>query len=127
MNLLLFTFTVWSCLRALATASPSTAEENEDDSFPFWPFPRNQSSVVSSATEPTDNPPQDLTTPVDPAIGANTAGQIPHKFIEKQCSAEQKENITQAWEDAKLLVHVQTTFRLGYEYNIPHTQWLGKD
>ncbi|KAK4696662.1 hypothetical protein P7C71_g1303, partial [Lecanoromycetidae sp. Uapishka_2] len=98
-----------------------------DETYAFWPFPGNQSTVISAATEPVDSPSGDLT--IDPAsfLSASTAGGIPRKFIDKKCTLDQKQKITAAWEEAKLLAQAQTTYKLLYQYNIPHTRWLGKD
>ncbi|TVY87169.1 hypothetical protein LAWI1_G007467, partial [Lachnellula willkommii] len=94
---------------------------NDND---FFPFPANKSSIVSESTQPPDDPSQNLTVGVSP-ITIN--GQIPRKFIETKCDAGKKLKITNAWGEANLLAKAQTTFNLGYNYDIPHTQWLGKN
>jgi len=58
---------------------------------------------------------------------AATDGSIPRKFIETKCDARKKLKITNSWAEAKLLAKALTTFNLGYDYNISHTQWLGPD
>lgn len=95
-----------------------------DSQKDFFPFPANKSSIVSKETEPKDTPEQDLSTFSFPHI---TGGQIPRHFIEKGCDAGRKFKIESAWTEAKKLADAQTNFQLGYNYDIPHTQWLGKD
>ena len=137
----LSTITTWTCLIALATSSPFFTERKGKytlyrrdpsvldslvtrDDASFFPFPANQSSIIDAGSEPTDLPPGDLT--VDD-YAASTDGSIPRKFIETKCDAGKKFKITNAWKEANLLAKAQTTFNLGYNYNIPHTQWLGPD
>ena len=69
-------------------------------------------------------PPQNLTLSGN---SVTTQGQISRKFIEKKCDAGKKFKIKEAWKEAKLLAAAQTKTVLGYNYDIPHTQWLGKD
>ena len=88
-----------------------------------WPWPANKSSIVDAASTP-DMPSQNLTLGTSPFT---TQGQISKKFIEKKCDAGKKFKIEEAWKEAKLLATAQTTTVLGYNYDIPHTQWLGKD
>jgi hypothetical protein len=96
----------------------------DDDQRNVFPFPANQSSIFSANTEPSDSPPQDLTVISAKLVGT---GQIPRHFIETKCDAGKKLKITNAWAEAKQLADAQTTYKLGYNYDIPHTQWLGKD
>lgn len=59
----------------------------------FFPFPANQSSIVSAITEPGDAPAQDLTV----SATANTdSGQMSRHFIEAKCDAGKKYKITNA-------------------------------
>jgi hypothetical protein len=99
-------------------------KRTNDDDTDFFPFPANKSSIVSESTQPPGGPSGNLT-PDASTITIN--GQIPRKFIETQCDDERKFKITDAWDEANLLAQAQTTFKLGYEYNIPHTQWLGEN
>ena len=69
-------------------------------------------------------PPQNLTVDDSPVT---VAGHIVRRFIEKDCDAGKKAKIQDAWNEASLLAHAQTNVVLGYNYDIPHTQWLGKD
>jgi hypothetical protein len=115
----------------LATALLLSQEKRGDftiiykraDDTDFFPFPANKSSIVSESTQPPDAPPQNLTVDVT-TITIND--QIPRKFIETKCDAGKKLKITNAWDEANLLAKAQTTFKFGYNYDIPHTQWLGK-
>lgn len=135
------TITAWACLLTLATASPFFTEKKGKytlykrdslafdslvmrDEASFFPFPANTSSVVDAATQPADPPPGDLT--VDDYT-ADSDGSIPRKLIEAKCDAGKKSKITSSWAEANLLAKAQTSFVLGYEYNILHTQWLGPD
>ncbi|KAI9764588.1 MAG: hypothetical protein M1840_008317 [Geoglossum simile] len=140
-NLSPSTLATWACLLMLTTASALLAEKDGkytiykrqsssvdplvERADPFtWPFPANKSSIVDQASEPKDNPPQDLQVTVKPV---STTGQIPRKFIEEKCDNDKKSKITEAWKEAKLLADAQTILHAGYRYDIPHTQWLGKD
>lgn len=108
--------------RQLSSVDPLVAR---DDTY-SWPFPANQSSIVDQASEPKNNPPQDMNVTAQP-VGTTTDGSIPRKFIETKCDTGKKYKISEAWKEAKLLADAQTTFRGGYNFDIPHTQWLGKD
>lgn len=90
----------------------------------FFPFPANKSSTINAGSPPAGPPPGNLT--VDNYTVAIDS-PIPCKFIEAKCDAGKKFEITNAWAEAHLLAKAQTTFKLGYPYNIPHTQWLGPD
>lgn len=127
----------WTCLISITASSPVITEGQSKytlhrwdistlsgrDDPAVWPWPANKSSVVDEASKP-DMPPQNLTLSGSPIT---TLGQISRNFIEKKCDAGQKFKIKEAWKDAKLLADAQTKTVLGYNYDIPHTQWLGKD
>jgi hypothetical protein len=53
--------------------------------------------------------------------------EISRSFIEKDCDPEDKQKILDAWQGARKLANALTGSVSGYDYNIPHTQWLGKD
>ena len=127
----------WTFLIAIAASSPIITEDQYKptlsgrdintlsgrDDPAVWPWPANASSVVDEASKP-DMPPQNLTLSGSPVT---TQGQISRKFIEKNCNAGKKLKIREAWKEAKLLADAQTKTVLSYNYDIPHTQWLGKD
>jgi hypothetical protein len=77
------TLTTWAYLLMLTTANPLFAEKNGKNTIykrqpspvdplvarrePYsWPFPANKSSIVDQASEPKDNPPQDLQVTAQP-------------------------------------------------------------
>lgn len=134
--------TLWSaalatctCLIALTASNPVITEGRSKYTLQgrgtsllqkgpgVWPWPANKSSIVDNASAP-DFPPQDLNVSSTPVT---TPPQMSKKFIEKKCDAGKKLKIKEAWKEAKLLIDVQSNTRSDYNYDIPHTQWLGKD
>jgi hypothetical protein len=93
--------------------------------LPDWPFPANKTDDENKVPEPeitplADNAPDGRT--------INTRKQLSKVFLDNNnCNSEQKNKIFEAWDDARLLNAAQTQYQNGYPYNIPHTQWLGKD
>ena len=87
------------------------------------PRPVNEPPIVDTSITP-NIPPQNFTLSASPVT---IQAQSSKKFIEKKCDAGKRFKIEQAWEEARLLATAQMFFRRGYNYNIPHTQWLGKD
>ncbi|KAF2832410.1 hypothetical protein CC86DRAFT_401175 [Ophiobolus disseminans] len=92
--------------------------------LPDWPFPANKSDVENVEPRPNDIPP---TWSPDSDGEVRASGKQSKAFIEKSCSPAQKEIVLAAWEEARLLKQAQTERRIGYLFNIPHEQWLGKD
>jgi len=127
---------VWSCLLLLVATSPLLKEERSgkytlfklkdkrDDVSDIWPFPGNDSDSITNPVDRWDG---------DYSTYAKTFGSgVPRKFIEKGCGSATDPNslrswVTNSWEEARSLMTAQTTWIPGYDFNIPHTQWLGKD
>lgn len=84
------------------TKGKHTVYRRQSSTTYSWPFLGNQSSIVDKASEPKDNPPQDLEVTAEPV---GTAGKIPRNFIETKCDAGKKFKITEAWKEAKLLAN----------------------
>jgi hypothetical protein len=76
----------------------------------------------------TANPHVNRRNTLDSRGEVNAQGQISRQFVEKKCIGNgRKEKIIDAWKGARTLADAQTNTVPGYDYNIPHTQWLGKD
>jgi len=45
----------------------------------------------------------------------------------ERCDDKWRKKLEGAWKEAQQLQQAQTVFNIGYNYDIPHTQWLGKD
>lgn len=71
--------------------------------------------------------PELSTTSPDKRDDLHRRNEINRGFIDNSCSVEVKEWIFEAWEEARLLNDAQTYIQPEYNYDIPHTQWLGKD
>ncbi|EPE30643.1 Metalloproteases (zincins), catalytic [Glarea lozoyensis ATCC 20868] len=52
---------------------------------------------------------------------------FPNTYIDPKCTEQQIGIIKSAWYDSKLLADAQTNQQGGYDYNVPHSMWLGKD
>lgn len=90
-----------------------------------FPFPANTSENVDKEAGPNDMPPNIDAQNEDGEVHAFK--EISKSFIEKNCSANQQSQILAAWEEARILAHAQTTFEIGFDYDTPHRNWLGKD
>lgn len=93
--------------------------------LPDWPFLANKTDAGNTEPKPENTPSTDDTR--DGRI-VNTRRQLSKAFIDNNnCKDGCKDKILAAWDEARLLKVAQTHYQNGYPYNIPHTQWLGKD
>ncbi|PVH92050.1 hypothetical protein DM02DRAFT_701765 [Periconia macrospinosa] len=142
LNSILYPLFGLGLLEQLSTASPLNARREakffdpvvpkhhlsaRDDPGPWppqiidWPFPANTSEV----TEKPENKPPNSSAENDGEVKAGS--EISKAFIDKSCDDGQRERILTAWDEARALVDAQTSIVPGYPYDIPHSQWLGKD
>lgn len=113
-------------LAAPSTETTTTSKERASPtavpSYQF-PFPANESTVIFESSQ--DGPAQNLTVDLAP-ISVKTSKTI-IVGTHKSCGSFDKNYIAKAFEEARTLALAQTTFRSGYNYDIPHTQWLGSE
>lgn len=89
-----------------------------------WPFSANRSKVAATDAK-LENMLLNASTKDDGKVGARC--EISKAFIDNSCGDDQKKKILAAWDESRLLVDAQTKTVHGYRYDIPHSQWLGKD
>jgi hypothetical protein len=92
--------------------------------LPDWPFPPNQTDTDDTAPKPETTPPAGETSD---GREIHTRKELSKAFLDNSCSNERADMILAAWDEAKVLNKAQTQYQDGYPYDIPHTNWLGKD
>ena len=115
MSLYLFYFIVLMHLVKIATPAPKAEQ---------WPWSANKSSESENSLHPPNSPLQNLSAPND--VGAANSNR-PKVRKEPRCDLEKRGTLDVAWEGAGDLAKAHGAIVPGYHYNIPHSEWLGKD
>jgi hypothetical protein len=92
--------------------------------LPDWPFPPNRTVTDGTAPKPETTLPAGETSD---GREFNTHKELSKAFLDNSCSSEHEKIIFAAWDEARDLNKAQTQYQDGYPYDIPHTNWLGKD
>lgn len=90
-----------------------------------FPWPANISSHANSEAGPNDMPPNIDAQNEDGEV--HTYKEITKAFMSKSCNETQRKQVLDAWEEARTLADHQTSFEFGFDYDIPHKNWLGED
>ncbi|EPE28892.1 Metalloproteases (zincins), catalytic [Glarea lozoyensis ATCC 20868] len=125
-----FVVFIWFCF-AVAQPQPSQS------TAPYWPSHSTTPSRLTAPSLPTapsesnrpddhtaHEPPEDEPPDDDFELLKTT---FPHTYAHRGCTDQQKRNLEVAANDAWLLAKAQTVPVEGYDYNLPHSQWLGDD